>query len=176
MEFKENPEKLGFIQKTHGVRGGLVIESFRVLPEHEDLPEWVFIELEGGLVPFYLKSEESFIRDDKHLVIFLDGIDTPEAAFPLTHSLVCVPASFFNSEEEVNAIAQISRGFKVVIEGIEEIGSFVELMEIPGNPLFAIDLKGKEILVPANEQFVLSIDHDKQTVYLRIPDELLDLN
>ena len=176
MEFKENPQKSGFIQKTHGVHGGLMIETFQSLPDEESMPEWVFIEIEGGLVPYRLKSDECFVRDKQHLVIFIDGIEDPEKGNEFLHSPVYFPESFVKPSIQLGNLPMIGKGFNVVMEGRNEVGKFIEMMEIPGNPVLSIDVNGKEILVPANKEFILKIDNDLQTVYLRIPDELLDLN
>lgn len=176
MIFKENPHKIGFIQKTHGVHGGLMVETFQSLSDEESMPEWAFIELDGGLVPYRLKSDDCFVRDDRHLVVFFDGIDSPEQVAELLHQQVYFPESFIKTSGGVGNIPLISKGFRVVLEGRNEVGEFIEMLEIPGNPVLSIDVNGNEILVPANDEYILKIDQELLTVYLRIPDDLLDLN
>lgn len=175
MEFKENPKEIGVIQKTHGVHGGLVIQTYADLADDMDIPKWVFVELEGNLVPYKLVPEESFIRDSKHIVIFVDGIGTPEQGKRLLHASICFPGEFVKAEKSGSGLS-ISKGYQVSFEGRTEIGLFIEMMDIPGNPLMSIDVEGKEILVPANEEFVISQDDGTKKIHLRIPDELLDLN
>jgi len=176
MEFKENPQKIGFIQKTHGVHGGLMVESFLSMTDEESMPHWAFVEIEGGLVPFRLKSNECFIRDERHMVLFFDGIDSPEQGAELLQLQVYFPESFFQSLEGGDKLHVIGKGFNVVIEGHNEFGVFNEILDIPGNPVLSIDVNGKEILVPANDEYIQKIDNETQTVYLKISDELLDLN
>lgn len=176
MVFKENPHKIGFIQKTHGVHGGLMVETFQSLPEEEKIPQWAFMEIEGGLVPYRLKSDDCFIRDDRHLVVFFDGIDSPEQGAVLLHLQVYFPKSFIKPSDGGRNIPLISKGFKVVLEGRNEVGEFIEMLEIPGNPVMSFEVNGKEILVPANDEYIQRIEEDLQTVYLAVPDELLDLN
>ncbi|MEA1875739.1 MAG: hypothetical protein U9N86_02635 [Bacteroidota bacterium] len=176
MEFIENPQKAGFIQKTHGVHGGLMVETFQSLPDEESMPEWAFMELEGGLVPYRLKSDECFIRDNRHLVIFIDDIESPEQGAELLQSQVYFPEYFVKPLISLDNLPVIGKGFKVVFEGHKEVGLFIEMLEIPGNPVLSIDVNGKEILVPASDEYIQKIEEDLQTVYLAVPDELLDLN
>ena len=53
---KENCQKIGTIIKAHGVKGELIVqfdvEIFETLRETES----IFIEIDGYLVPFFLKA------------------------------------------------------------------------------------------------------------------------
>lgn len=176
MAFQENPQIVGYIQKTHGVHGGFMVEAFQSMPEIISIPKWAFVELDGGLVPYRMKHEECFLRDDRHMVIFLDGIDSPELGVELLQAQIFFPESFFKGVRKSDDLPIIGKGFRVVLEGHDESGEFIEMLEIPGNPLMSIDINGREILIPANSEFIQKIDTDSQTLYLRVSEELLDLN
>lgn len=176
MEFKERPRKIGYIKKTHGVRGGLVLETSIELFGDQTLPFWIFIELDGGLIPYQLDTDNSFIRDNKHLVIFLKEIDSPEKAARFLDASIYFPEDFVTVIAGSDTGLRINKGYHVIFEGHRETGIFKELIEIPGNPVMSIDVNGKEILVPANEEFIISQDDGLKTIHLRVPDELLDLN
>jgi 16S rRNA processing protein RimM len=43
------------------------------------------------------------------------------------------------------------------------------------NVLLQVDYKGNEILIPAAEELILGVDHDKKLLEVALPDGLLDL-
>jgi 16S rRNA processing protein RimM len=66
-------------------------------------------------------------------------------------------------------------GFTVIdkTEGI--IGPIDDIIKYPNNPLYKIIYNEKEILVPANENIICTIDFDKKEVVVNIPTGLLEL-
>lgn len=176
MEFKEKPKKLGVVRRTHGVHGGLVVESAGRFANEVQIPEWSFIQLDGGLVPFRLIAEECFIKDDHQLVVFLEGLSSPEAAQDLMQKEIFFPDSFWSGSFSLEAKLATLTGYAVVFKGTALIGEMKELVEIPGNPVLSIELENREVLVPAIEEFILEIDDNSRKILLEVPDGLLDLN
>ncbi|MFA5816417.1 MAG: hypothetical protein WC865_12430, partial [Bacteroidales bacterium] len=50
----------GRVVKVHGVNGKLVIRMNRPVGDVLDFPEWLFIRIDGGLVPFSVTEESVF--------------------------------------------------------------------------------------------------------------------
>ena len=55
------------------------------------------------------------------------------------------------------------------------IGTCMDIIDQSAQPIFQIDKDGTEILVPAVDEFIQSIDRDTRTIYLQTPPGLLDI-
>ncbi len=65
-------------------------------------------------------------------------------------------------------------GTEVVVEGAV-IGAAVELLEVPGGLLLAVDVGGREVLVPFRRPIVRAIDRAARRIVLDPPPGLLEL-
>jgi 16S rRNA processing protein RimM len=66
-------------------------------------------------------------------------------------------------------------GFTVHDEEQGELGIIEEVIEMPMQVLAKVVIRGKEALLPLNEQSLVKVDKKKQVVYLRLPEGLLDI-
>ena len=55
------------------------------------------------------------------------------------------------------------------------LGVISEVDQTTENVLFVIPTKNDELLIPAGEEYIEDIDHDKKIIYVRLPEGLLDL-
>jgi len=140
-----------------------------------DFPEWLFIRIDGGLVPFSVTEESVFQKDTNHVVVGLDQINDQKKATALV-GLTCNLAGAWSdwfevSREETESLT----GFEVLDEISGKTGKVVGFEDIPGNPLLEIEIDGKKALLPMQSEFVVSTDLRKRKLILRIPEGLLDL-
>lgn len=140
-----------------------------------DFPEWLFIRIDGGLVPFSITGESVFQKDTNHIVIGLEQVGNPEKA----SSFIGFPCNlegawtdwFEPTREETDSLT----GFEVMDEISGKTGIATGFEDIPGNPLLEIEIDGKKTLLPLNSEFLVTTDSRKRKLVLRIPDGLLDL-
>lgn len=176
MNFKEHPVEAGQLIKVHGVHGGMVVYTHASVDDPEVWPTWCFIRIDGGLVPFKLLSDDCYLKDDRQVVVFLDGVNNPESCDPLLNKLIYFPeGSFAVPGGEGFPLSSLS-GYRFRISGEEGFGVFVAFIDIPSNELLSIDWMGKQLLVPARDEFIGEIDESEKLVWLNLPDGLLDLN
>lgn len=165
----------GRLVKVHGVNGKLVIRMNRPVGDVLDFPEWLFIRIDGGLVPFSVIEESVFQKDINHVVVGLEQVDGQKKATALvglTCNLEGVWADWFEtSREETDSLI----GFKVFDEISGKTGEVIGFVDIPGNPLLEIEIDGKKTLLPMQSEFVVSTDTRKRKLILRIPEGLMDL-
>ncbi len=163
---------LGTISKTHGISGGLVaITSIKgyVLKEKW---EFVFLEIDGILVPFFISSCESGARDD--LIIFLDDITSPELAGALAGLNLYIRKEDIILEKKVfdpGALAD----YLVIDQQFGEIGFIKEVIKIPQNDLAVIAFRGTEIQLPISEELIEKVDHKRKIITMNLPEGLLEL-
>lgn len=165
----------GRLVKVHGVNGRIVIRMNQSIGEVIDFPEWLFIRIEGGLVPFAVAEESVFQKDDTHLVVGLDQINTPEQANRLIGNTCNLEGNWSDWFDDHQDEAHAFIGFEVRDEPSGKMGKVVGYQDIPGNPLLEIEMEGKSFLLPLQEEFILLNDTDNQQLVLKIPDGLLSL-
>ena len=67
------------------------------------------------------------------------------------------------------------RGYTAVDENLGELGEITDIDESTINTLFVIESDGEEILVPAQEEFILGIDRENREIFFNLPEGLVSL-
>ena len=167
--------KVGYVQKPHGIHGELVI---RFDPEYgETLEEYptLFMEIDNLLVPYFISEEGLRFKSGETVITQLEWVDSDKKAKDLCGLSVFVKQEdIIESEDELSPNALI--GYQLFDETLGLIGEINDVKDFSGNLLLAVEYKGKEALVPINEDFILRIDEDRREIELRIPDGLFDLD
>ena len=171
---KENCTKIGFIQKTHGISGEMILKFQEEFYETLEEQPTLLFEIEGLLVPYYIAEEQLRLRSGESAILKLDWIDDDKQAKTLCGCAVFVKnEDLLITEEELSLHALV--GYLLFDQNHLEIGSIVDVEDYSGNVLLAVKYKGKEVLVPFNEDLLLELDEQNQTLTLSIPDGLFDL-
>jgi len=170
---KADCEKVGFFKKTHGVFGELVLEfesQFEISVENADR---FFVELDGLLVPFFVFEDGFRFKTENSAIITFDGVDSEKYAkrmigssvFLFKNEIIVMPDEFFDSEL-VN--------YLLVDQKLGEIGNIDQVDNYSGNIVITVNYRGKELLVPFNEDLIIAIDKQNKILKLRIPDGLIE--
>jgi 16S rRNA processing protein RimM len=172
---KNNCVKVGYVQKPHGIHGELVIrfdeEYYETLEEYPPL----FLEIDNLLVPFFITDEGLRFKSGESVITQLEWIDSDKKAKELCGLSVFVDQSDvveFEDEMSPNALV----GYQLYDEDLGLIGEINEVKDFAGNILLSVDYRGKEALVPLNEDLIVRIDEDIREIELRIPEGLFDLD
>lgn len=171
---KKDCRNIGFFRKTHGVHGEIVLEYE---PEFElsiSEAERFFVELDGLLVPFFLNEDGFRFKTSKTAILNFDGVDSENYA----RRLVGCSVFLFNDEiivdeeEEVKPTRFID--YLLSDEKLGEIGMVKNVDDYSGNIVFSVQYKGNEILIPYNEDFLVSINDQQKILTMKLPEGLLD--
>jgi 16S rRNA processing protein RimM len=164
---------LGKILRIQGYEGTLII---RLEKDHIDnIPEmeWVFPEIEGIPVPFFISSSEYSGGDI--LKLRFEGFETIEKVNGFAGSLV-----FLSSPERKNIRTDKREGitgFKVILSDKSIIGHIKDIIHNPGQDLLKIiSPLQKEILVPFHKDFILGIDKKRKILTVELPEGLTEIN
>ncbi len=165
---------LGFIVKTVGVEGALVVSFEADDPSKYNQLESVFIQIEGKLIPFFI--EEIHFRSPKgEAVIRFEDVDTIHKARHLCKREMYLQMEGLPPGEDGAFRFQEVKGYKAYHDQGDYLGVIHEILEYPGNPVFRIIGDEQEILIPVADDFIQKIDHAEGSIYLQPPDGLLDL-
>jgi 16S rRNA processing protein RimM len=164
---------VGVFTRTHGFQGELILRL--QVREAEDIPEmeWIFVEVDGLPVPFFVKQIRDLQEDKK--IILLDKVTTESEAKELTGCRLFVPAGKHAGKKFRNTGLTKIKGYRVVDENLGELGIADEVIAIAGNPLLKIISGEKELLIPAHPDIILEISGKKKTIRIHAPEGLTEL-
>ena len=171
---KEEVYKIGMFNKPHGIHGEL---SFTFTDDVFDRVEcdYLICLLDGIFVPFFIESYR--FRSDSSALVKLDGIDSSEKARMFTNVDVYFPVKYAEPEvEDGNFTWNFFIGFEVDDEKYGTIGTIVDVDTSTINTLLVIEgLEEEEILIPAQESFIVGVDTDERVLVVNLPEGLLDM-
>ena len=164
--------KIGEILKTHGYKGEAVIK-LSVNFERLHLTELIFLIIDGNKVPFFFSNTPKPYKKNG-LLVKLDNVDTDSEIEKLINTPVFIESK--NIAPETVEDSPVPENFDVY-NGNTYIGQSGTYLNIPSNPILTVYTKdGKEILIPVNEQFLKSIDYEKNIIIFDLPEGLIDVN
>lgn len=164
--------KAGFIMRPHGLKGEVTISLDIDSPAEWDMIETVMIEIKGRLVPYFITSAS--IKGNKAF-LKLEDIDTPETAGQLKGCTLFLPketrpklqrGDFYNDEVLGFEVEDEINGYLGVVETIEQAGA---------NRFLIVSFNSKEIMIPAHQPLLKSVNKSKKKITVNLPDGFLDI-
>jgi 16S rRNA processing protein RimM len=170
---KADCDKVGFFKKTHGVSGELVLEyepQFEYSIENADR---FFVELEGLLVPFFIMEDGFRFKTENSAILTFDGVESEKYAKRMVGSSVFLfKNEIIVTDDELSDSELVD--YLLVDEKLGKIGIIDQIDNYSGNIVFTVNFKGKELLVPFNEDFLIEIDKQNKVIKLKLPEGLID--
>jgi 16S rRNA processing protein RimM len=174
MIHKNDVFPIGKINKPHGINGEMSFTFTTDVFDSEDAQFFIF-EIEGIFVPFCIESYR--FKTDTTALLTLEDIENEEQAREFNGLTIYLPVSFQDKVKEEDIGMDYFIGFKLIDETQGEIGIVTAIDESTKNVLFiAENAVGDEILIPASDDFIFDIDHDKKLIRMKIPEGLLQVN
>lgn len=169
---------IGHTRKTHGVQGEMKVNIEDRYLEDFLKNERLFIDVKGVKVPYFVAS----IRGKGDLILLLEEVTSKEAAFALQSREIHLRKTDLipehHRELEIEAEAELEyaylAGFQLVDQTLGEIGPIREVLDMPQQEMAFLDYQGREVLVPLNTQFIVSVDKKTRKVHMDLPKGLLD--
>jgi 16S rRNA processing protein RimM len=163
---------IGKIVSVFGLKGELIVQHHLGNKIAVTKIKVIFLEQKKEeLLPYFVEAARK--KGDDDLYLKLEGIDSKEAASKF------IRQELWMREEEVekhtrknNPIGWV--GYRVVDQG-KDLGPILEVIEQPHQVLCRLEIDGKEVLIPINEQTLEKIDHKSKRLLLNLPDGLLEV-
>jgi 16S rRNA processing protein RimM len=164
--------KIGKLAATFGVEGQLVLQhSLGKKNQLKDL-ETIFIEeKKDSFLPYFITSVK--VKNDKEAFISIEGITTKEAANILRKKEVWLSENDF--KKFAASTAPISFLGYTIVNGKEELGEVIEVIEQPHQLLCTILIDDKEAFIPIHEDSLEKVDQKARKLYVDLPDGLLEI-
>ena len=164
--------KIGKLAASFGLKGELVLEHSLGKKTALKGLEVIFLEdKKDSFIPYFILTAK--IKSNNEVYLQLEGIDNKEVARKLTPKEVWITESDFETFAAKSAAISLL-GF-TMINGGDELGKVIEVIEQPHQVLCSILYKGKEALIPIHEESVEKIDKKNKKIFVVLPDGLLEI-
>lgn len=165
--------KAGKISKPYGLQGEVQIILNPLIAEYikEGIP--LFIDIDGQRVPFFTEDVE--LVSPTQAIVKFEFIETVEET-----RKVCGCGLYFDpanspdlkhSPEELEEVV----GYQAMDVNQGSLGAVKDYLPHAQNPMWILDHRGKELMVPATMDLVRKIDRRKNIITLDLPEGLTDL-
>lgn len=165
--------QLGYIVRTHGVKGQVVAFFDVDYPEDYEELESVFLQLNGKLVPFFIHALD--IQPNGRIIIKFEDVDSIVEAEKLKNIALYLPLDQLPELDEDQFYFHEVIGYTVVDEQLGELGTIREIYEMPYQDLMAMDYQGVEVLIPVQDELILRADKAAQKLFVNLPEGLVDI-
>ena len=166
---KEDFVHYGKFLKPHGTKGEIALQSegFSL----DESCDFVACDIDGILVPFFFETRRT--KNSDTLIVKIERMESAEEVRFLTNREAYIPREWTEDSEALSW--SFFRGFIAVDENLGELGEITDIDESTINTLFVIDNDGEEILVPAQEEFIIGIDQENREILFNLPEGLVTL-
>ncbi len=167
--------EIGTLQKPHGTEGEITLLCANNVFEMAEEPDFIVCDMEGILVPFFLESYR--YKGAMSVLLKLEDVDTLESARRFQGVKVYLHRRFLPQTDEAGEMEdEFLIGFRVEEEREGCIGTVKRVDDSTANVLLVVEHNGEEVLIPLHEEFVRKVDEEAHTLYLSMPEGLLQLN
>lgn len=164
----------GTVTKSDGTEGHVLVKLSPDCDMDVFANDFLFVEVNGGIVPMRMTDVKR--RGDRSATVALGNIATERQAKALVGCKVYgTPEEGDDGEEGDNDMASLI-GYTLVDETSGPVGVVGDIDDsVAANPLLIVRTTQGEALIPAADEFVVSVDDKARTLTLRLPEGLLNL-
>jgi len=164
---------IGKIQSTQGIKGQLRVIPFAGDASSISRLENVMVKSPtGAMEPFPVVSAKAH---GKRVILTLKPFDNINQVLHLVGREIYADRGALPELPSDEYYWSDLLGLQVATETGEALGELVDIIETGSNDVYVVKLDGREILIPALEDVVLSVDLGAKSMTVSLPEGLLDL-
>ncbi|MDE5840489.1 MAG: ribosome maturation factor RimM [Muribaculaceae bacterium] len=170
---------VGKLLKTHALKGEMNV-ILDIAPEYLDEGNPAVLDIDGIYVPFYAESVRT--KGNFSYLVKFEGIDSEIEAKKLVNKTIYalrdrLKEFMLENFDEEYALYDDLIGWTIEDMDSGKIGKVVDIDTNTENELFIVETPdGKTVYIPLTEDFIERMDEEGKTIYMKLPDGLLDLN
>jgi 16S rRNA processing protein RimM len=168
--FLHQLEVFGTILKSHGYQGEVIASVEGFIPPHFEMPESVFIVVDGIPVPFFTEYYE--IISDNSVKIKFDTIHSREETMRYYNCGLMAGRNFVSRYFPEKRNVSFT-GYTVLDEKGKNIGVITDFDNIPGNPVITVDTGTQMLMLPVHAELIVKLDEKARKIILHIPEGLV---
>lgn len=170
---KEDCFFLGKIVSKYSYKGEVLAKLDTDDPQDYEQLESVLLEQGGALIPFFIR--EAQLHKSSLLRLDFEEVDDEETADAILGAELYLPLAALPPLEGNRFYYHEVIGFELVDQEAGSLGTIQAINDQSSQALFVAEKEGKEMLLPINDDILLSVDRDKQQIHVRCPEGLVDL-
>ena len=163
---------IGKILKAHGVHGALRVA---LNESHEktilEMPPLFIGEVQP--IPYFIQN---ISEGPGYWILTLDDVNSRESAGKLNGLEICVKdkdAVTVETDDDEGLAVLI--GYAIIEEEVGVVGEICDVVSLPQQELAVVKSDDREYLIPLTEAFITGIDPSEKTIYMQLPQGLLEL-
>ena len=159
-----NTEEIGYISKTHGLKGHVILRLNELTQIDEEAIKSVFLEINGSQVPYFV---EECRPNNTGYILKLETINVIDTSKKLIGKKAFALTDFIlEDKESLNEFI----GYTIIDTKLGNIGIISDIDEKTDNVIAkVIHPTGVEIILPFNDDFIIEIDDDLKTIEFNAP-------
>jgi 16S rRNA processing protein RimM len=170
---QDNCYLLGYIVRTHGTSGNVVVFLDVDYPDDYADLDSVYVEIRGELVPYFIANFN--LQKQSNAIVSFEDVDTIEKAQALVGSSLYLSLDELDELGEEEFYYHEIKGYTVVDETKGELGIVREVYSLNGQDLVSMDYLGNEVLIPTAADIVLRADKENRKLIVNLPEGLLEV-
>jgi 16S rRNA processing protein RimM len=164
-------QRMGYVLKTHGVNGELVVSVPADMDWSEDT-DYLVCSMDGILVPFFIESIRG--KSSTNILVKFDDIDSVEQARKFQGVVVYMPNEYVeNNLDQMSWSTFIDYKVEDAVAGY--LGDIVAVDDSTMNVLFLVKQGDRERVIPANDAWIESIDSVNRVIKYNLPEGVAEL-
>ncbi len=162
----------GFILRPHGLKGEVTVSLEPDFAEIIDAVDAVFLETNGGLVPYFIQSFSA--RGNKAYFKFED-VDSIEAAQAISKKPFFLPRNIRPNAASGEFYDDEVPGYSVIEKELGTLGVVQEVIQAGPNKLIMLLHGEKEVLIPVEGPFITKVNRARKQIEVTLPEGFLDI-
>lgn len=159
--------------KTNKKTADLIISVDADNPESYTEIKCLFIDIDGGLVPFFVEDLRP-VGSDTFRVRIEDWND-PDKVQQLVGRKVYLPVTKLKDLGEEQFYFHDIIGYEMIDKTLGVIGKITDVFEPPEQVLLQVRHKEKDVLIPFADDLFISINKATEKLYMDLPEGLIDI-
>ena len=164
--------EVGQIVNTYGING--FVKVIPLVDNNNQFKDFkvLYIQEKKNLKELHIEE----VKFSKNLILLkFEGIDTIEQAEELRNIYLQAKRSDIKLEEGAHFIVDLI-GLEIYTEEGEFLGKLKEVLQPGANDVYVVTMSdGKEVVMPAIKECILSVDMENGQMKVHVMDGLLDL-
>ncbi|GIV37336.1 MAG: ribosome maturation factor RimM [Cyclobacteriaceae bacterium] len=164
--------KVGYILRTHGLKGEVTVALEGDAPVHWQKLKGLFVDLNGQLIPH--RIERISLKGLRAFVKF-SQVSTPQDASLLLQRSLYLPLSERPKRSGLDFYDDEITGFAVRDKTSGLLGSVIRVDRTGPSRQIIILYNHQEKMIPVNGPFITSINRRSKTIQVELPDGFLEI-
>lgn len=166
---------IGRIVKPHGIRGEVCIDYYADSPFLLDEAGTLYLAPPSGGTPRSVRVRK-WRRHHERILLLLEGTGDRNAAEALRGTEVFVRAEVLPELDDDEVYAHEVIGCRILLEDGGELGRLEDIQFIRDQEIWSIvTAEKREVLFPAQEEFITDVDLDAGVITIAPPPGLIDI-